>query len=129
MRRLSQGEARVTEIAQPFDMSLNAVSKHILILERARLVQRRRQGRQHILSATPRPLGDAADWIENYRRLWEERFDQLGDYLDEIQTKEKRHAQPQEKKLAAKNSTTTKAARRELFGRLFKRNSIKRGKG
>ena len=88
LKHLSQKEARVTEIAQPFNMSLNAVSKHILILERARLVHRRRQGREHFLSASPEPLNEAADWIDEYRRTWEERLDRLGDYLQELQAKE-----------------------------------------
>jgi DNA-binding transcriptional ArsR family regulator len=88
LKHLSQKEARVTEIAQPFDMSLNAVSKHILILERARLVHRRRQGREHFLSANLEPLIEAADWIDEYRRRWEERLDRLGDYLQELQAKE-----------------------------------------
>jgi DNA-binding transcriptional ArsR family regulator len=88
LKHLSQKEARVTEIARPFDMSLNAVSKHILILERARLVHRRRQGREHFLSANIEPLIEAADWIDEYRRRWEERLDRLGDYLQELQAKE-----------------------------------------
>jgi|SRR5215213_886119 len=70
LRRLSQGEARVTEIARPFAMSLNAVSKHIRILERARLVRRRRAGREHLLSFDPRPLDEAAAWIEAQRAFW-----------------------------------------------------------
>jgi DNA-binding transcriptional ArsR family regulator len=91
LQRLSRGEARVTEIARPFDMSLNAVSKHILILERAHLVRRRRQGREHYLSASTDPLAEAAEWIEHYRRTWEERFDRLDDYLRELQAGEKKH--------------------------------------
>ena len=89
LKHLSQKETRVTEIARPFNMSLNAVSKHILILERARLVHRRRQGREHLLSANPEPLNEAADWIDEYRRTWEERLDRLGDYLKELAGKRK----------------------------------------
>jgi DNA-binding transcriptional ArsR family regulator len=88
LHRLSQGEARVTELAQPFNMSLNAVSKHILILERARLVRRRRRGREHFLSVRPRPLAEAADRIEAYRRSWEESLDRLKNYLREIRPRE-----------------------------------------
>jgi len=95
LQRLSLGEARVTEIARPFDMSLNAVSKHILILERAHLVRRRRDGREHFLAANIDPLGEAADWIEQYRRLWRERLDRLNEYLRELQLNEKK--QPKEK--------------------------------
>ena len=98
LKHLSQKEARVTEIAQPFNMSLNAVSKHILILERARLVHRRRQGREHFLSANPEPLNEAADWIDEYRRTWEERLDRLGEYLKELQAKENIDKQSKEKK-------------------------------
>jgi DNA-binding transcriptional ArsR family regulator len=97
LKHLSQKEARVTEIAQPFDMSLNAVSKHILILERARLVHRRRQGREHFLSANLEPLIEAADWIDEYRRRWEERLDRLGDYLQELQEKKNINKQRKEK--------------------------------
>jgi len=89
LSRLSQGEARVTELAQPFDMSLNAVSKHILILERAGLVRRRRRGREHFLSVRPRPLAEAADWIEAYRRSWEESLVRLEHYLHELQPRGK----------------------------------------
>jgi len=67
LERLSPGEARVTEIAQPFDMSLNAVSKHVLILERAHLVHRRRQGLEHFRSVNAEPLAEAAGWIDDYR--------------------------------------------------------------
>src|SRR5690242_20430578 len=75
--RLSRGEARVTELAGPFAMSLNAVSKHIRILERAGLVRRRRSGREHLLSFDPEPLDDAAAWIEEQRALWTARLDAL----------------------------------------------------
>jgi DNA-binding transcriptional ArsR family regulator len=98
LKHLSQKEARVTEIAQPFDMSLNAVSKHILILERARLVNRRRQGREHFLSANPEPLNEAADWIDEYRHTWEERLDRLGNYLKELQANENINKHLKEKK-------------------------------
>jgi len=90
LQRLSRGEARVTEIARPFNMSLNAVSKHILILERADLVRRRVEGRDHYMSANAGPLSDAVDWIETYRRSWEQRFDRLDKYLKELQSKKNR---------------------------------------
>jgi DNA-binding transcriptional ArsR family regulator len=77
LRRLSQGEARVTEVAQPFAMSLNSVSKHIRMLERARLVRRRRIGREHLLSFDPAPLDEAAAWIEAQRAFWSTRLDAL----------------------------------------------------
>lgn len=77
LQRLSNGEARVTEVAKPFAMSLNAVSKHILVLERAQLVHRRRAGRDHFLSFNPKPLDDAAKWMETQRSLWTARLDAL----------------------------------------------------
>ena len=77
LQRLSRGEARVTELAQPFAMSLNGVSKHIRMLERADLVRRRRSGREHVLSFNPRPLDEAADWIARQRAFWTERLDNL----------------------------------------------------
>lgn len=77
LQRLSRGEARVTELAQPFAMSLNAVSKHIRMLERARLVRRRRAGREHILSIEPAALDEAAAWINATRAAWNARLDAL----------------------------------------------------
>ena len=77
LQRLSKGEARVTEVAEPFDISLNSVSKHIRILERAGLVKRRVVGRDHYLSFDPRPLHEVGDWIERHRNLWTRRLDAL----------------------------------------------------
>lgn len=77
LQRLLHGEARVTELAQPFSMSLNAVSKHIQVLERAQLVCRRRAGREHYLSLNPASLDEAAAWIEQQRALWTARLDAL----------------------------------------------------
>ena len=86
--RLAEGEARVTEIAEPFDMSLNAVSKHVRVLERAGLVRRDVRGREHHISLDGAPLKAAADWIETYRVFWEQRLDALEAFLIE-QRKEK----------------------------------------
>lgn len=77
LQRLSRGEARVTELALPFAMSLNAVSKHIRVLEGARLVRRRRAGREHRLSINPEPLDEAAAWIERHRAMWTASLDTL----------------------------------------------------
>jgi DNA-binding transcriptional ArsR family regulator len=82
LQRLSRGEARVTELARPFALSLNAVSKHIRILERARLVRRRRAGREHLLSFNPEPLDHAAAWIEAQRAFWNARLDALDALLE-----------------------------------------------
>jgi DNA-binding transcriptional ArsR family regulator len=77
LQRLSEGEARVTEVAEPFAISLNSVSKHIRVLERARLVRRRVAGREHFLSINPEPLDEAAAWIEAQRAAWTARLDAL----------------------------------------------------
>jgi DNA-binding transcriptional ArsR family regulator len=81
LQRLSAGEARVTDVAQPFRMSLNAVSKHIRVLERAKLVKRRRAGRDHYLSYRAGPLDAAAHWIEQTRHFWAARLDTLEQLL------------------------------------------------
>lgn len=81
LQRLSQGEARVTDLAHPFAISLNSVSKHIRILERAHLVRRRVAGREHLLSFNPEPLDEAASWIEAQRALWTSRLKALDDML------------------------------------------------
>ena len=94
LRRLSRGEARVTELARPFDISLNAGSKHIRRLERAGLVRRRRSGREHILSLNPEPLDEAVAWMERQRALWTARLDAL----DELLRAEEAQAKPGRRK-------------------------------
>jgi DNA-binding transcriptional ArsR family regulator len=81
LERLSQGEARVTELAAPFSISLNSVSKHIRMLERAELVQRRVAGKEHLLSFNRAPLEEAALWIESQRALWTRRLSALDELL------------------------------------------------
>jgi len=83
LARLSAGEARVTELAKPFPISLNSVSKHIRLLERADLVRRRRAGREHILSINPQPLDEAAAWIAETRAIWAHRLELLDVILKE----------------------------------------------
>ena len=85
LARLAKGEASVTELAEPFEMSLPAVSKHLKVLERAGLVSRgrERQWRPARLRATP--IKEVAEWTDRYRRFWEERYDRLDEYLDELQ--------------------------------------------
>src|SRR3712207_5144752 len=77
LRRLATGEARVPEVARPFGISLNSVSKHVRVLERARLVRRRRVGREHLLAFDPAPLDEAAAWIAAQRAFWADRLDDL----------------------------------------------------
>ena len=81
LERVMQTELRVTELAEPFDMSLNAVSKHIRMLERAGLVSRRRVWREHLVSFNSEPLEQVSAWIEKTRRFWSARLDALDDLL------------------------------------------------
>ena len=84
IERLSRSEARVTEVAEPFQMSLNAVSKHIRVLEASGVVARHRKGRDHILSINTRSLDDVDVWIGRMRRYWEERLDAMERLLREL---------------------------------------------
>ncbi len=77
LERLSKGQARVTEVAAPYPISLNSVSKHIRILERAGLVRRQVSGRDHFLSLDPKPLNDVAEWMARARDFWSGRLDAL----------------------------------------------------
>jgi DNA-binding transcriptional ArsR family regulator len=91
LARLALGEASVMELAKPFDMSLPAISKHLKVLERSRLIARGREAQRRPCRLEAAPLRDAADWLERYRRFWEESFDRLDEYLRELKKKEKRH--------------------------------------
>ncbi len=85
LARLAKGEMTVTEIGQPFDMSMPAVSKHLKVLERAGLIERSREAQWRPCRLNAAPLKTANDWIETYREFWTKSFDQLDDYLAEIQ--------------------------------------------
>src|SRR5438445_9939974 len=91
LARLAAGEAPVTELAEPFEMSLPAISRHLKVLRRAGLIARGRDAQWRPCRLRPGPLKDAADWLEHYRRFWEESFDRLEDYLRDLQTKEKKN--------------------------------------
>jgi DNA-binding transcriptional ArsR family regulator len=80
--RLAKGEARVTDLARPFDMSLNAVSKHLKVLERAGLVRRTRAGREHHIALEPGPIRRVARWAATYERFWSHRLDRLEAFLE-----------------------------------------------
>jgi DNA-binding transcriptional ArsR family regulator len=80
--RLVRGPARVTELAQPYRMSLPAASKHIKVLERAHLVRRTIDGRNHLCSLSPRPLQDAEAWLKKYQQFWEQTVDVLARYVE-----------------------------------------------
>jgi DNA-binding transcriptional ArsR family regulator len=81
VRRLSTGTARVTDLAKPFSMSFNAVSKHVKVLESAGLVQRVKSGREHRLSLNPRPLREVNRWVAHYQRFWSDRLESLEQFL------------------------------------------------
>jgi DNA-binding transcriptional ArsR family regulator len=88
VERLADGEASVTELAAPFAMSLPAVSKHLKVLEKAGLISRGRRAQWRPCRLEPEPLKEASDWLQEYRRLWEERLDRLDEYLQTLQGKE-----------------------------------------
>jgi DNA-binding transcriptional ArsR family regulator len=85
LARLTAGEASVTELAEPFDMSMPAVTKHLKVLERAGLVTRGREAQWRPVRLDPEPLREVSGWLEAYRRFWDESLDRLDDYLQAIQ--------------------------------------------
>jgi DNA-binding transcriptional ArsR family regulator len=85
LARLSSGAASVTELAQPFDMSLPAISKHLKVLERAQLIARGKEAQWRPCELKAAPMQEAAAWVEQYRQFWEERLDRLDEYLKELQ--------------------------------------------
>jgi DNA-binding transcriptional ArsR family regulator len=89
LARLARGEATVTELAEPFEMSLPAISKHLKVLQRAGLIEQGRQAQWRPCRLKPERLRDVADWVGEYRRHWEASFDRLDDYLRALQNKEK----------------------------------------
>ncbi|SRR6266852_5100233 len=90
LARLATGDASVTELAKPFTMSQPAVSKHLKVLERAGLISRSREAQRRPRRLEPRPLGEATDWIERYRRIWEGNFKRLDAVLQELKSKERK---------------------------------------
>jgi DNA-binding transcriptional ArsR family regulator len=103
LARLASGEASVTELAHPFEMSMPAISKHLKVLERAGLIARGREAQWRPCRLQAAPLQDVSGWVEHYRRFWEQSFDRLDDYLRELKAgeskdkKEKRHGRKQRK--------------------------------
>jgi DNA-binding transcriptional ArsR family regulator len=89
LARLASGECSVTELAEPFEMSMPAVSKHLKVLEKAGLITRGREAQWRPCKLEGARLKEVADWVEHYRRFWEESFDRLDDYLAELQGKKK----------------------------------------
>jgi DNA-binding transcriptional ArsR family regulator len=92
LARLALGETSVNELAEPFDMSLPAISKHLKVLEHAGLITRGREAQYRPAKLEPQALMGIDEWLERYRKLWNERFDRLEVYLKELQSKEKKNA-------------------------------------
>ena len=92
LERLRRGTATVNELAEPFGISQQAISKHVAYLERARLVEKRREGRQQFCTLQPRALKDACLWMDQYRRLWDETFDRLDLFLEQSQQRKKKES-------------------------------------
>ncbi len=90
LANLATGEKTVTDLAEPFNMTMPAVTKHLKVLERAKLIERSRKAQYRPCRLHPEPLRDVDAWIEQYRKVWEASFDRLDDYLAELQTKEKK---------------------------------------
>jgi DNA-binding transcriptional ArsR family regulator len=91
LARLASGEASVTELAEPFEISMPAVTKHLKVLERAGLITRGREAQWRPCRLEAKPLREAADWIEHYRTFWEQSLDRLDAYLQQLQAQEKKH--------------------------------------
>jgi DNA-binding transcriptional ArsR family regulator len=98
LARLASGEASVTELAAPFEMSMPAVSKHLKVLEGAGLIARGREAQWRPCRLEAGRLKEVSDWVEHYRRFWDQSFDRLDDYLRELQDKEKKHGRKQRKR-------------------------------
>jgi DNA-binding transcriptional ArsR family regulator len=103
LARLALGESSVTELAEPFEMSLPAISKHLKVLERAGLIARGREAQWRPCRIEVRALKEVDDWLEEYRRLWEDRLDRLEVYLSELQAKPVKGKEPDRKRRRRKN--------------------------
>jgi len=119
LARLAQGEASVSVLAAPYDMSLPGVSKHLRVLERAKLIARRKDGRIYRCRLAAEPMKDAAEWIERYRQFWEQQFDALARFLEESQREEEKpwprhHRDP---KCGSKSGASSQRPGRRFTGR------------
>jgi len=90
IRQLSAGPARFSDIANSFDTALNAVTKHLKLLERARLIERRKQGREVFISFRPEPLRQVAGWVHEYERFWNDRLDEFQRHFEDQKTRKKK---------------------------------------
>ena len=98
LARLTSSDATVTELAKPFDMSLPAISKHLKVLERAGLIARSRDAQWRPCHLDAAPLKKVANWVDHYRRFWEDTIDRLDEYLTELTSKERKHGRKRRKK-------------------------------
>ncbi len=98
LARLKIGAASVTELAEPFEMTLPAISKHIRVLERAGLVERGRQAQLRPCRIAAQPLQEVSEWIEHYRQFWEDRLDRLDEFLRDLQSRSKNHGRKKRSK-------------------------------
>jgi DNA-binding transcriptional ArsR family regulator len=98
LARLASGECSVTELAEPFDMSMPAVSKHLRVLERAGLIARGREAQWRPCRIEAGPLKEVAEWADRYRHIWEGRLDRLETYLETLKAKERKHARKSRRK-------------------------------
>lgn len=87
--KLANGPARFLDIAEPFDVALNAITKHLKLLERAGLIEREKHGREVLISLRPEPLREVANWVHEYERFWNERLDQFEEYFSKQQSKDR----------------------------------------
>ncbi|MGA8938428.1 MAG: metalloregulator ArsR/SmtB family transcription factor [Acidobacteriaceae bacterium] len=111
LARLALGETSVTELAEPFEMSMPAVSKHLRVLERAGLITRGREAQWRPCKLHAEPLRDATGWLEHYRQFWEQSFDRLDEYLQRLQAEKKLQAEQPvqaEKKIHLSPATSSK---------------------
>jgi DNA-binding transcriptional ArsR family regulator len=97
LARLASGEASVTELAEPFAMSMPGISKHLKVLERAGLIARGREAQWRPCRLQAGPLQDVAGWVEHYRRFWDESFDRLGEYLQELKKRDSKNRKKEKK--------------------------------
>jgi DNA-binding transcriptional ArsR family regulator len=107
LARLISGEVSVMQLAEPFDMSLPAVSKHLKVLERAGLIARGREAQWRPCRLEATPLKEVADWTESYRQFWTESFDRLDDYLQELRKKERKHGRKRRGNLRCNENSRT----------------------
>jgi DNA-binding transcriptional ArsR family regulator len=98
LARLAEGEATVTELAAPFDLSLPGVSKHLKVLQRSGLITQGRQAQWRPCRLEAGPLKDVSTWVDHYRRFWDERLDRLDEYLRELSKKEPKHGRDQRRR-------------------------------